>query len=129
MLTRLDGVVLVTVVVIVLLALLLLPGSRSCSTPAVVLGTELGVVDVKELMLLLLLDSMLASVGSVAVLVLGEVLMMNSTDEGHAPSVVVVVGVVVGAVVVDVGAEVVDVARSLNRFSLRKLDLPYNGFV
>lgn len=91
-----------------------------------------------EIPLLLLVDSMLASADSVAVLVLGEVLMMNSTDEGHAASVVVVVVVdVVDVVVVLVGAVaataaaagVVDVARSLKRFSLTKLDLPYRGFV
>lgn len=86
-----------------------------------------------EIPLLLLVDSMLASADSVAVLVLGEVLMMNSTDEGHAASVVVVVVDVVDVVVVvgaaTAAAGVVDVARSLKRFSLTKLDLPYRGFV
>lgn len=89
-----------------------------------------------EIPLLLLVDSMLASADSVAVLVLGVVLMMNSTDEGHAASVVVVVVdvvdvvvVVVGAVAATAAAGVVDVARSLKRFSLTKLDLPYRGFV
>lgn len=86
-----------------------------------------------EIPLLLLVDSMLASADSVAVLVLGEVLIMNSTDEGHAASVVVVVVDVVDVVVVvgaaTAAAGVVDVARSLKRFSLTKLDLPYRGFV